>query len=370
MCLGTHSHYRQQAPDRKTIEKSLIDAGAFKPDMRPLDVEMHEEIPVDHHHYRPKHARKSHAHIIVHHDYHDHSHDLDLAREDTAKARGGVVTPFPVKLHAMLDAVKQQGLEDVVSWQQHGRSFAIHKPKEFVELLSSYKYLKLSKLASFQRQLNLYGFQRITKGRDRNSYYHELFLRGKPHLAHNIQRLKVKGTGVRARANPAEEPDFWKMEWMDEDGVVISGGTPPLSDERNHKMKTSSHDAPATTSAPEVPSSLVFPGNLAVVPIVSPVGVRQSKLAPGSQAGMAHDNDVVCAFDRTFHYLDPFQPLPLPDVTPQSASNNPPVAAAPLSSAEAKDEAETFFKDFEFPENFPEIEDDTIFGEMLAKLIA
>lgn len=56
---------------------------------------------------------------------------------DEAIAKGGVAVPFPWKVHKMLDAVIEEGLEDVVSWQPHGRSFTVHKPKVFVEKIMS-----------------------------------------------------------------------------------------------------------------------------------------------------------------------------------------------------------------------------------------
>jgi len=67
--------------------------------------------------------------------------------------RGGVVTPFPWKLHDMLESVEEDGYAHIVSWQPHGRCFAVHKPKDFVELVKI--YFNQTKLASFQRQLNL-----------------------------------------------------------------------------------------------------------------------------------------------------------------------------------------------------------------------
>lgn len=47
--------------------------------------------------------------------------------------RGGVVVPFPERLYDMLASVEEEGLEDVVSWQPHGRCFIVHQPKKFVE---------------------------------------------------------------------------------------------------------------------------------------------------------------------------------------------------------------------------------------------
>jgi hypothetical protein len=110
----------------------------------------------------------------------------------------------------MLDEIERDGYADVVSWQPHGRCFVVRKPREFVSYIMP-TYFKQSKFPSFQRQLNLYGFQRITRGPDKGGYYNELFLRGKVFLAHRIQRMRVKGTGVRARSNPETEPDFTVM---------------------------------------------------------------------------------------------------------------------------------------------------------------
>jgi hypothetical protein len=79
----------------------------------------------------------------------------------------------------MLFAVQAEGLEGIVSWCQHGRAFVIHDAKAFVEEIMP-RFFKQSKLTSFQRQLNLYGFARVSSGRDRGGYYNPLFLRGRP----------------------------------------------------------------------------------------------------------------------------------------------------------------------------------------------
>jgi hypothetical protein len=61
----------------------------------------------------------------------------ESSADEEAIAKGGVAVPFPWKVHKMLDAVAEEGLEDVVSWQPHGRSFTVHKPKVFVEKIMS-----------------------------------------------------------------------------------------------------------------------------------------------------------------------------------------------------------------------------------------
>lgn len=153
-------------------------------------------------------------HLVVKHEYTDHSNE-ERPADDTFErfARSGAVTAFPIKLYDMLESVGPDGLEHVCSWAPHGRCFVVHKPEEFQRILP--RYFKLSKIASFQRQLNLYGFRRLVgNGPDKGGYYHEYFLRGMPWLIQRMNRVKVKGTLVRARSNPEQEPQFWKMPFV------------------------------------------------------------------------------------------------------------------------------------------------------------
>ena len=162
-------------------------------------------------------ALKTQRKHCVQHNYHDHSSDRDEGYEDSNKMpasnKGGVTMPFPMKLWGMLDHIEndEPELAEIVSWQPHGRCFLVHKPQDFAAHVLT-RFFQQKKYASFQRQLNLYGFKRITKGPDRGSYYHELFLRGKQFLCRNIARLKIKGTGARMPSNPDAEPDFYSMK--------------------------------------------------------------------------------------------------------------------------------------------------------------
>jgi hypothetical protein len=66
-------------------------------------------------------------------------------------------------------------------------------------------------MSSFQRQLNLYGFLRQNCGRDRGSYYHELFLKGRSDLPKIMVRTRVKGIGMGRTNKVEKEPDFYSM---------------------------------------------------------------------------------------------------------------------------------------------------------------
>jgi hypothetical protein len=161
-----------------------------------------------------------------------------------ANGKGGVSIPFPLKLHEMLDHIERNGLASVVSWQSHGRCFLVHDQKKFVDEIMP-TYFRQTKFASFQRQLNLYGFNRVTSGRDRGGYYHELFLRGKRFLCHRIQRIKIKGTGVRKASSPETEPQFYSMPptvfHVEEDAPYImasSLSSPFLNNYQQHPTTT------------------------------------------------------------------------------------------------------------------------------------
>jgi hypothetical protein len=57
-------------------------------------------------------------------------------------------------------------------------------------------------------------------GRDKGGYYHELFLRGKPQLAHKIPRTKLKNEGARKSTSPETEPNFYTLPFLpNSDGV-------------------------------------------------------------------------------------------------------------------------------------------------------
>lgn len=265
----------------------------------------------------------------VRHDYHDHSadlpfisndnttpnHDLDPVEDEEVKKRrgprGGVAIPFPEKLHMMLSSVESDGHSNIVSWQCHGRCFVVHKPKDFVAIVMP-KYFRQTKLTSFQRQLNLYGFSRLTSGKDRGGYYHELFLRGKPFLCKRMMRTRIKGTGIKAASSPQTEPDFYAM--------------PPVQDfsESSCSLEEiiSAHQNPNNNGKMMIrarPQSVIGPNMQSKIPIiaatvipkapamVTPIHAPASSPDSPSEMNLSDPHqDIIVNFEgQQFHYLDP-----------------------------------------------------------------
>ncbi|GKZ00975.1 hypothetical protein MPSEU_001049000 [Mayamaea pseudoterrestris] len=150
-------------------------------------------------------------------DIADPNEDHQAKPSKQRRARGGVASHFPERLHQMLLDVQDNDQTDIVSFLSHGRAFSVHDMDRFVsEVLP--KYFKQSKWNSFARQLSLYGFIRIANGPDAGGYWHELFLQSRPSLCLHMRRVGVPTAQQdRRKCRPKnvsdlEEPDFYAMK--------------------------------------------------------------------------------------------------------------------------------------------------------------
>jgi HSF-type DNA-binding len=111
----------------------------------------------------------------------------------------------------MLDRAEELGLSHIISWQPHGRCFVVHDRDAFLPVLSLLMP-GMTKWKSFQRQLLIWGFTRITKGLDKGGHFHEYFLRFRSHLLRGIRR--ASGRREEFRYDPEREPNFYAMSVM------------------------------------------------------------------------------------------------------------------------------------------------------------
>mmetsp|Transcript_29218 Transcript_29218/g.41360 ORF Transcript_29218/g.41360 Transcript_29218/m.41360 type:complete len:563 (+) Transcript_29218:127-1815(+) len=160
-------------------------------------------------------------------EYYDASTIPDPPEDDEdeqKKPKGGIIEPFPQKLYRMIEECEKDGTDDIVSFFSHGRAFCIHKPRKFISDIMS-KYFSTTRMSSFQRQLNLYGFRRITEGRDKGGYFHEFFLKGRKALCKKIQRKKTNAPPAKlqdVRPNAIQDAaNLFQMQ-------MINQGTPGL----------------------------------------------------------------------------------------------------------------------------------------------
>ena len=104
----------------------------------------------------------------------------------------------------MLDLAESEGYASVVSWLPDGQSFIVHNVYAFVAVILP-RYFKQSKYKSFQRQLNVWCFERVNKGPEKGAYRHPSFVRGQHGLCREMQRKKVKGSSP-SQSSPVQLP--------------------------------------------------------------------------------------------------------------------------------------------------------------------
>lgn len=180
---------------------------------------------------------------------------------------GGAIG-FPERLYDLLSHPHHASdISDVIAWRDHGRSWTILKPKEFERTVLPRFYSAKCKYTSFIRQANGWGFRRITQGQDRNSYYHELFLRGMPHL---INLMRRPGVSKKLPSDPENEPDFYK--------ISKESPLPPLPHQVPAKDASASLPAPVPALASALP---------AVVAMNSSSNHAASLAGAGGQPSMA-----------------------------------------------------------------------------------
>ncbi|KAL7464712.1 hypothetical protein ACHAXS_005049 [Conticribra weissflogii] len=113
---------------------------------------------------------------------------------------------LPAKLATMLT---DPALADIMTWMPHGRSWKVIDRKAFCRYALPH-YCEHSNYQSFVRIVNAWGFRRIIVGRDRDTYYHEMFLRGKPELHERMKRIPS-----HHKKAPIEKehkcPDFYEL---------------------------------------------------------------------------------------------------------------------------------------------------------------
>jgi len=72
-------------------------------------------------------------------------------------------TGFNSRLHQLLSELERNGQGEIMSWQPHGKAFRVNDKERFVKEVLPL-WFRQTRYTSFNRQLNLYGFQRFSKG--------------------------------------------------------------------------------------------------------------------------------------------------------------------------------------------------------------
>jgi len=95
---------------------------------------------------------------------------------------------FPEKLHRLIREAVDGDKDHIVAWLPDGHGFEIHSLKAFEDEIIP-TYFRHQKLASFRRQLSMYGFRRDCAKQEARRYVHEIFHRDHPERCKEVKRL-------------------------------------------------------------------------------------------------------------------------------------------------------------------------------------
>uniref|UniRef100_H2ZEC6 HSF-type DNA-binding domain-containing protein n=1 Tax=Ciona savignyi TaxID=51511 RepID=H2ZEC6_CIOSA len=121
---------------------------------------------------------------------------------EITKTQPGLSSVVPTFLLKLLNLLQEPEYKDYVSWNEDGTAFTVHDQGNFAKHVLPV-YFKHNKFASFVRQLNMYGFRKVTTVMHGGiaslhdtaiQFHHPFFIRGEESLLPYIKR-KVNQTG-------------------------------------------------------------------------------------------------------------------------------------------------------------------------------
>ncbi|CAK8577719.1 unnamed protein product [Lathyrus sativus] len=140
--------------------------------------------------------------------------------------------PFLLKTYELLEegSAVEDGMK-IVSWNEDGDGFIVWSPAEFSELILP-RYFKHNNFSSFIRQLNTYGFRKISS--KRWEFQHDKFQKGSKDMLVEISRKKCEPSVFPSYLKSCSEE---KSMTNNNSSVEENGDNHELLMEENKKLK-------------------------------------------------------------------------------------------------------------------------------------
>ena len=192
-------------------------------------------------------------------------------------------TPFPWKLHEMLERSEPESFDHIVSWVPSGNGFKVHNPQAFVKEILP-RYFRQTKYKSFQRQCNIWGFERWLHGPHKGGYFHPDLVRGEAQLCAKMKRQKIKGAAgatTIASTAPASPPMKRSVSTVSHSSGGSAGS---MESSASHSLRSISPSSPTIVGRPytvtQIPTTTTLSSSgvsaFHEIPIISPTPEKES----------------------------------------------------------------------------------------------
>ncbi|XP_026527800.1 heat shock factor protein 4 [Notechis scutatus] len=134
----------------------------------------------------------------------------------TALAMDGYTSSVPAFLTKLWTLVEDPETNHLICWNTNGTSFHVFDQSQFAKEVLP-KYFKHNNMASFVRQLNMYGFRKVVNieqgglvkpERDDTEFQHLYFLQGHEHL---LELIKRKVSVVKSEETKMRQEDLSRL---------------------------------------------------------------------------------------------------------------------------------------------------------------
>uniref|UniRef100_G3WAX7 HSF-type DNA-binding domain-containing protein n=1 Tax=Sarcophilus harrisii TaxID=9305 RepID=G3WAX7_SARHA len=141
---------------------------------------------------------------------------VEEAAGGPAVAMDGYPSPVPAFLTKLWTLVGDPETNHLICWSPNGTSFHVRDQGRFAKEVLP-KYFKHNNMASFVRQLNMYGFRKVVSieqgglvkpDRDDTEFQHLCFLRGHEHL---LEHIKRKVSVLRSEESRLRQEDLSRL---------------------------------------------------------------------------------------------------------------------------------------------------------------
>ncbi|XP_069771219.1 heat shock factor protein 1 isoform X1 [Narcine bancroftii] len=128
-------------------------------------------------------------------------------------------TNVPAFLTKLWTLIEDPNTNELICWNANGNSFHVFDQGRFAKEVLP-KYFKHNNMASFVRQLNMYGFRKVVNieqgglvkpEKDDTEFQHVYFIRGQEHLLENIKRKVTNISTVKPEELKVRSDDVSKI---------------------------------------------------------------------------------------------------------------------------------------------------------------